>query len=97
MNSEDASLKAALRYLIRRYGFDRVEEFLPSCRYDEAIIDIEQLHLPAQTYNALWRSGVLTIEQLKALDPDYISKIRGIGDKGLDRIYAALAVIEARS
>jgi hypothetical protein len=59
------------------------------------VVPLEVLGLSRRTYNALKRGNVDSVNALLSLDPDSITRIRGIGSKAIAEIESELARFQA--
>ena len=53
-------------------------------------MSIDQLELSVRSYNCLKRAGINTVEELTNKTPDDMMKVRNLGRKSLDEVYAKL-------
>lgn len=53
-------------------------------------MSIDELELSVRSYNCLKRAGVNTVEELTNKTPDDMMKVRNLGRKSLDEVYAKL-------
>ena len=53
-------------------------------------MSIEELELSVRSYNCLKRAGINTVEELTNKTPDDMMKVRNLGRKSLDEVYAKL-------
>ena len=53
-------------------------------------MSIDELELSVRSYNCLMRAGINTVEELTNKTPDDMMKVRNLGRKSLDEVYAKL-------
>ena len=53
-------------------------------------MNIDELELSVRSYNCLKRAGINTVEELTNKTPDDMMKVRNLGRKSLDEVYAKL-------
>ena len=53
-------------------------------------MSIDELELSVRSYNCLKRAGIYTVEELTNKTPDDMMKVRNLGRKSLDEVYAKL-------
>ena len=53
-------------------------------------MSIDELELSVRSYNCLKRAGINTVEELTNKTPDDVMKVRNLGRKSLDEVYAKL-------
>ena len=53
-------------------------------------MSIDELELSVRSYNCLKRAGINTVEELTNKTPDDMMKVRNLGHKSLDEVYAKL-------
>ena len=53
-------------------------------------MSIDELELSVRSYNCLKRAGINTVEELTNKTPDDLMKVRNLGRKSLDEVYAKL-------
>ena len=53
-------------------------------------LSIDELELSVRSYNCLKRAGINTVEELTNKTPDDMMKVRNLGRKSLDEVYAKL-------
>ena len=53
-------------------------------------MSIDELELSVRSYNCLKRAGINTVEELTNKTPDDMMKVRNLGRKSLDEVYAKL-------
>ena len=53
-------------------------------------MSIDELELSVRSYNCLKRAGINTVEELTNKTPDDMMKVRNLGSKSLDEVYAKL-------
>ena len=53
-------------------------------------MSIDELELSVLSYNCLKRAGINTVEELTNKTPDDMMKVRNLGRKSLDEVYAKL-------
>ena len=56
-------------------------------------MSIDELELSVRSYNCLKRAGINTVEELTNKTPDDMMKVRNLGRKSLDEVYAKLKEI----
>ena len=54
------------------------------------VMSIDELELSVRSYNCLKRAGINTVEELTNKTPDDMMKVRNLGRKSLDEVYAKL-------
>lgn len=59
-------------------------------------MSIDELELSVRSYNCLKRAGINTVEELTNKTPDDMMKVRNLGRKSLDEVYAKLKNLVCR-
>ena len=53
-------------------------------------MSIDELELSVRSFNCLKRAGINTVEELTNKTPDEMMKVRNLGKKSLDEVFAKL-------